>query len=88
MNIPNLPTEKKMIMEDGEINSVWYLFFSQLITAMQTNLSDEGIAAPLQSTLNIVRLNTEKSIGRLIYDQDLDVMKVNLAGIFKTITTS
>lgn len=87
MIIPNLPNAQ-MVDKNGNMMQVWQLFFSQLITALQNNLSNEGIILPQQPTTNIALLTSAQSIGAVIYDSTLDVAKVNLNGTFKTITTS
>lgn len=87
MIVPNLP-KGPVVDNKGNMTELWELFFSQLITALQNNLSNEGIILPQQPTTNIAKLTGPQSIGAVIYDNTLNVAKVNLNGTFKTITTS
>ena len=54
---------------------------------MTENLSDEGIKAPHQTTLNITKLNTTDSTGKFLYDTDLKKAFINIDGTFKEIQT-
>lgn len=89
MNIPNIPPmTTPFINKDGHVTEVWYNVLNQLIIQMQENVSNEGYKVPQQSTFNVSALNNTKSIGALLYDEDLHLLKVNINGVFKTVTTS
>ena len=87
MNIPSF-TKMKLIQEDGTPTMEYAQFMSQLTQALQGGLSQEGIKTPGQTAANITVLNTQKSLGNLVYDTDNDKLMVNIAGTFKTVTTS
>lgn len=86
--IPALPVDETMIDEDGKMTDTYRQFFSDLIQALQTILSDEGIQMAPQTTFNIAQLTDDEHLGRILYDTDLHVLKTNLNGVIKTITTS
>lgn len=86
MMIPNFENTK-FVDRNGNLTAEWQLILQQLFTLLQTNLSNEGYKLPQQTTAIITSLNTAASIGNLIYDSTLDVAKVNLAGVYKTIQT-
>lgn len=96
--IPNLPPAQQELFSVMDapggkryhMHPVWHSFFSQLTTALQFNLSQEGIIVPKQTALNIAKLNVTNpdKFGATIYDNDNHVAKINLNGVFKTITTS
>ena len=88
MNVPNLPPDKTLVDATGKITDTWYTFFSQLIVLMQQNLSDQGIKLPQQTAETITSLNTAQSTGALLYDSTNDLLKVNIDGTFRTVTTS
>lgn len=92
--IPNLPPIHQELITpvktpDGlryQMHASWHQFFSQLNTALQKNISNEGVIVPNQSTANIALL-TNKNFA-LIADNQLNVAKIILNGVVKTITTS
>jgi hypothetical protein len=86
--IPNKPLTKKLVMDNGELHPEWDQFFDGIITTLQQNLSSEGVVIPPQTTANITALNTQKSIGALLYDQETKELKVNIDGTFKVVQTS
>lgn len=89
MNVPNLPhMMTPLTMPSGHIHPDWYLYFTQLTNEMQTNLSQEGTSIPSQSTNNILKIQNGLQSPKIIYDSDLEVPKISVNGIFKTITTS
>lgn len=89
MNIPNIPPmTTPFVNADGRVSEVWYNVLNQLIIQMQQNVSNEGYKVPQQSTFNISDLNNTKSTGALLYDNDLHLLKVNINGTFRTVTTS
>jgi len=92
MIIPNFEYTK-LVDENGYLTPQWQSIFQQLITALQTNLSDEGFLPPQQPTTNIATLQTRFNassapsnyFGDLIYDSTTDELKVNIAGTFKVV---
>lgn len=95
MIIPNFQNSR-FVNKDGYLTDEWQNIFQALITALQQNLSDEGFLVPQQSAANIAKLQTAFAAstnpatynGDLIYDSTNDLLKVNIAGTFKTVTTS
>ena len=93
---PDCPVSQKLVNEDGEIVPEWQLFFQQLVQALQTNFGPEGIVTPQQTAANISTLqsqfaasaNPSQYYGNLLYDITNNLLKVNIAGTFKTVTTS
>lgn len=89
MNIPNLPhMTTPMVVSSGHIHPDWYKYFMLITNELQINQSQEGTSIPMQSTNNIAKIQSNLSTPRFIYDSDLNVPKVWVNGVFKTITTS
>lgn len=84
MNIPNL-TKLKVSDKEGNIHPEFFELLSQLLLQMQQNLSNEGFIIPQQTSDNITQLSTQQSKGALLYDKELDLLKVNINGVFKTV---
>lgn len=87
MNIPNIPHQSTPLLSDGNMHPNWYLYFSQLTDQLQQNVSQEGTGIPKQSTANISRIEAANPTPRIIYDSDLDLGKIAINGVFKTIAT-
>lgn len=89
MNIPNLPhMQTPVVLPTGHIHPDWYKYFMLLTNELQINQSEEGTSIPQQTTNNISLIEANLSTPRFIYDSDLQVPKVSVNGVFKTITTS
>lgn len=89
MNIPNLPHISEAMTADGkQINPSWYLFFQQLVTEMQNNLSQEGVGIPSQPQANITQLQTSLKTPSIIHNADTNKYLLNENGVYKTIVTS
>lgn len=89
MNIPNLPhSTTPLVTMDGKIHSDWYKWFMLITNELQINQSQEGTSIPVQPTSKIALIQANLQTPRFIYDRDLQVPKVSVNGIFKTITTS
>lgn len=86
MKTPNF-IEEKLVDENGKLSPIWRNIFISLFDEMTENLSDEGIKAPHQTTLNITKLNTTDSTGKFLYDTDLKKAFINIDGTFKEIQT-
>lgn len=92
MNIPNYEFAPA-ISNGGYFSDQWSLILQQLITALQTNLSDNGYLIPQKTTTEINTLQTQFAAaptpsayyGDLIYDKTTDQLKVNIAGTFKVV---
>ena len=87
MNIPNFQNTK-FVDRSGYLTPEWQLILQQLFQELQKNTSNEGLFIPQQPTATITMLNTAASTGALLYDSTNNLLKVNLAGTFKTVTTS
>lgn len=69
------------------LTNEWRSIFQQLFEVLQARIGDEGIVIPSQSAANIGLL-TNSSNGTLVYDSTNNLVKINIAGAWKTITTS
>jgi hypothetical protein len=95
MNIPNYENVP-IVSSGGMLSDAWSLILQQLITALQQNLSNEGFRIPQLPTTTINTLQTQYAAssnpsayyGDLVYDSNANVLKVNIAGTFKTIQTA
>lgn len=89
MKIPNLP-DRQIPLTDAEnkMHPLWHMFFDQLIQEMQTNLSEEGIYIPTQSTDNISKLQAGNPSTSIISNSDTGDVYLAINGQFKKITTS
>ena len=94
MNIPNF--ENVALTNRGSmLSDTWALILQQLITALQTNLSNEGFRIPQAPTTMITALQTQFALmpdptvyyGDMLYDTTTDQLKVNIAGTFKVVVT-
>ena len=89
MNIPNLPHFSiPVVTSDGGMHTTWYQYFTQLNNELQANQSQEGNYVPLQSTANISSIESKSPLPNFLYDSDLNVLKVAINGVYKTVTTS
>lgn len=88
MKIPNFINEK-VVTEDGYFTEPWGHVFNQLFHELQTQMSDESHIAPSQTTDNITNLlNVSDYEGGLVYDTDVNKLKVNINGTFKEVLTT
>lgn len=87
MNIPILPHEKP-IDDNGQWTAAWNLWFQQLISVLQQQLSNEGFQLPLKPTNMITQLNKPMNTGKLIYDSETQEFKGNVHGTFKVFNLS
>lgn len=87
MKIPTMPVSEKIVNKDGTIATEWKNFFDELLTAMQQNLSNEGLVAPSQSAANVAKL-TQSSNGTLLYDQTNNEEMVRINGAYTKIVTA
>jgi hypothetical protein len=88
MNISGLPIGN-ICDKEGRLTDEWYKFFSNLVSQMQANLSDEGYIIPNQINDNILRLNSSgKSKQRFLYNSTISTMMVNNTGSYVAISTT
>lgn len=90
MNITNWLTLHDKILNDdnsGRPSEPFHRIFTNLITQLQINLSNEGYIFPSQPQTNIDQLSGEKHIAKIIYDATNKVMKLNNDGNFQEIAT-
>jgi hypothetical protein len=90
MKIPNF-LNLKVIETEGEntgrLTPEAHNMFSELFTALQLNLSEEGFNIPQQTTANIESLEDDNDNGNILYDKEEHKVKVRIDGIYKTIQT-
>lgn len=89
MLIPSY-VNSKIVDENGYLLPEWQQLFTQLITELQNNLSNEGYVLPRLPTSDINYLGStpetlQKSIGAMIYDSTTDEFKVNLNGVWRVV---
>ena len=90
MNISNWLTLHDSIVKNdgsGKPSDALHRIFTNIITQLQINLSDEGYIFPSQNETNINSLSGTKHIAKILYDSTNQVMKVNNDGTFKEIYT-
>lgn len=93
MNIPNIGDLKHPVIEsqNGQLtdrmNAAWHRMFTQLVTELQKNVSNEGYVFPVQPQANVNILNTPEHTAKILYDADAQAMKVNNTGTFQEIST-
>lgn len=84
MNIPSIP-RANIVDQTGNMEMGWRKFFEQLINEMQANVSNEGYVVPQLNTDQLNQLSTPDNSGRIVFDSDANVMKINNNGTFKEI---
>ncbi len=87
MKVPNFE-DIKVVNSDGLLTNEWRQIFTQLFNQMHSNLSDEGLIAPSQTTANIAQLASTEKNGALFNNSDTDSLQVILNGIVKTVTVT
>lgn len=83
-NIPNMPIVEK----DGNCSPEWWLFFTQLTTELQLNLSNQGFKLPALTTVEINALDPTIANGNMVLDTTLNQMKVALNGAWRVVTVT
>lgn len=86
MNIPNF-VQEKLVDEKGHLTDSWRLVITQLLNELQKNAGNEGLVSPSQPETTIANLTASQN-GAMVYDSTNNAMKVNINGIFKTITVT
>lgn len=84
-NVPNPPNSTQLVDKSGNINADWQNYFNNLSLILRKFLSSEGIFLPQQTNDNILLLNTNKSIGALIYNSSTNHIEGNVNGTFQVI---
>jgi hypothetical protein len=87
MIVPNLPKEK-LLTASGHMHPVWQKMFSQLLTALNQNNSNEGTVLPAQGGDNFNTLNNSNNTQRLIYNSDQNAAMINNTGTYSQIATA
>jgi len=77
-----------MTDKNGALTPTAKSFFDQLILALQSVVSDQGLIPPKLSAATIAQLNTTASIGAIVYNTDTKKFMGNESGTFKTFTTT
>jgi len=65
MNIPSY-MHTPMVDKDGMPTATWQLFFTQLLSQMQDNLSDQGYVLPNQAAATVAQLS-KSGDGTMLY---------------------
>lgn len=86
MNIPNF-ADAPIVDREGRLTPIWRQIFTQLITELQNNVSEEGFIIPQKSTADIGKLDNIKSKAAIIYNEQTNKFLANENGAFKTIQT-
>lgn len=76
--IPDLPRDSQIVDKNGQLTADYRLFFDQLILALQTNFTPEGILFPKQPTVNIDLLTGSQSLANILYDSTTNSFKGNI----------
>ena len=87
MNIPNF-LDAQITDKNGFLTDVWRQLFTQLLTELQLNFSNEGFIIPKQTSSNITVLNGMKYIGALVYNEDTNKLMININGTFVDVQTA
>lgn len=89
MKIPILPTRQNMLVdENGQMNKVWYLFFSQLNQELQQNVSQEGTTIPSQTASDIATIQAANPVSSIISNKKNGDVYLSINGVFEKITTT
>jgi hypothetical protein len=85
--IPNLPQPSSEVVNDQKmLDTIWYLFLSQLITELQNQLSPNGMMIPSQNTATIATLNNAKTLNTMIINSDTQQLLVNITGVYQAVS--
>jgi hypothetical protein len=77
-----------IIDKDGKLDQSWDKYFSILDTELNYYFGTDGTLFAFRTYSDITNLlNTNSLIGRILYDSDNQVMRVNNTGQFKEILT-
>lgn len=87
ISIPNFATNQ-FVDKDGYLLPEWAFILNQLLVELQNNYNNEGLKLPQQPTVNINDLTDPSTAASMIYDTTTSKMKVNEAGVWKTVVTT
>jgi hypothetical protein len=88
MKTPNLPHPlTPVVKQGGQMHDDWYLYFSQLTSELQNNISEEGLGLPQQNTANISVLQASPPKPSIIYNSETDTPLIRVKGVYKAIQT-
>lgn len=87
MNVPNF-VNGQFVDENGMLTPEWNNVLNQLLTQAQLNLGPEGYVVPQLTTVQIAQLTKPQSIGAMVYDSTALALKVNINGVWKTVTVT
>lgn len=76
MRISNV-LDVPIIDNTGKLHPQWRSLFSQLITQVQTNLSDEAYIMPNPDNTRINELNVQTRVGGMLYNDGTKAAMVN-----------
>ena len=88
MKIPTLAPSLKVSNKDGTIHEDLLNLFTQLLSTMQANLSDEGYVLPPLNSTQITQISGTKTIQRVIWNSTTGKAMVNNNGTFQTINVT
>jgi len=77
-----------LVMPDGHLTSDGTLFLTQLVTYLQSNLSETGFRLPHLSTTQLTDLESSAPLGTMVYDSTANLPKMKRSGGWETITTT
>ncbi len=91
LRLPLIPPleNSKFVDEQGNLSEVWQKNLTSLYSQLNKTITINGLAVP---QLPATEITTERAVGigngMLIYDSTNDLLKVTIAGTFRTITTT
>jgi hypothetical protein len=87
MNIPTLQ-KFKASNPDGTMHQDLQNFLVQLVSQLQTNLSNEGFTMPPLNSTQITQISGSPTIQRIVYNSTTQKMMLNNNGTFQTINVT
>lgn len=88
MNLSGVPTEP-IAQKTFNVNDTWYNWFSNLLSQMQEDLSDEGYVIPGLTQEQLDMLETKDGQRqKIVYNSTTEKMNLNNTGLFEEIATT
>ncbi len=84
MKIPTL-NFTQFTDKNGQLTGDAQLFLEQIVSLLQSNLSDEGYVIPKQNTDNLAVLNNSRSANTLIVNSETNELLFNENGTYKVV---
>ncbi len=81
------PHNSKLITSDGYMSQEWLMFFNNLHQSLGQTVNEDGHVIPSQPTTTIEKIPADR-VGNLVYDTTANVLKVNINGVIRTVTTA